>query len=101
MEGFLVWYDATSGELTTLDGRETAPFAATERLFQDDTGEPIKFWDAVIGGRSVGVPGMPALIEVAHLKMGKTSMEGFVQTSSFSCRPGFCCVASIIWFACY
>ena len=26
---FLVWYDAGTGELTTLDGRETAPMAAT------------------------------------------------------------------------
>ncbi len=34
---FLVWYDAESGELTTLDGRETAPLAATPTLFQDAT----------------------------------------------------------------
>ena len=60
--GFLVWYDGKNGELTTLDGRETAPIAANERLFQDEKGEPLRFWDAVIGGRSVGVPGMPALM---------------------------------------
>ena len=45
--------------------------AADESLFQDEGGEPLKFWDAVIGGRSVGVPGMPALLEVAHSKWGK------------------------------
>ena len=50
---FLVWYDAASGNITTLDGRETAPLAATPTLFQDETGEPLKFFDAVVGGRSV------------------------------------------------
>ena len=87
--GFLVWYDATSGELTTLDGRETAPFAATERLFQDDTGEPIKFWDAVIGGRSVGVPGMPALIQVAHSKWGKLPWKDLFKRAASLADRGF------------
>ena len=87
--GFLVWYDAMSGELTTLDGRETAPFAATERLFQDDTGEPIKFWDAVIGGRSVGVPGMPALIEVAHSKWGKLPWKDLFKRAASLADRGF------------
>ncbi|MDK3075081.1 gamma-glutamyltransferase [Sedimentitalea sp. JM2-8] len=68
---FLVWYDAASGKLTTLDGRETAPLAATPRLFQDETGEPLKFFDAVVGGRSVGTPGTPALMEEAHRRWGR------------------------------
>ncbi|MEM1429444.1 MAG: gamma-glutamyltransferase [Pseudomonadota bacterium] len=63
---FLVYFDAASGEITTLDGRETAPLEATPTLFQDDAGEPLAFWDAVIGGRSVGTPGTPALMEAAH-----------------------------------
>ena len=68
---FLVWFDATTGKLTTLDGRETAPMAATPRLFQNANGERIKFWDAVVGGRSVGVPGTPALMEAAHKRWGQ------------------------------
>ena len=56
---FLVWYDGETGELTTLDGRETAPLAATPRLFQDASGAPLGFFDAVVGGRSVGTPGTP------------------------------------------
>ena len=59
--GFLVWYDSKSGELTTLDGRETAPIAANDHLFQNQNGEP-----SVLGrGRwwsLCGVPGMPALM---------------------------------------
>ncbi len=68
---FLVWYDAASGKLTTFDGRETAPAAATERLFLDGAGEPLPFFDAVVGGRSVGVPGVPRLMETVHERAGK------------------------------
>ena len=39
---FLVWYDAESGALTTLDGRETAPLTADPTLFQID-GERMGF----------------------------------------------------------
>ena len=70
---FLVWYDGKSGETTTLYGRETAPLASTPRLFQNEKGERLKFWDAVVGGRSVGVPGTPALMEAAHKKWGQNS----------------------------
>ncbi|MEP3300840.1 MAG: gamma-glutamyltransferase, partial [Roseibium sp.] len=68
---FLVWYDAQTGELTTLDGRETAPQEADPTYFQDAAGEPLKFWDAVVGGRSVGTPGTPKLMEAAHQRWGK------------------------------
>lgn len=70
---FLVWYDAQSGEITTLDGRETAPLAATPRLFQNAEGEPLGFFDAVVGGLSVGTPGTPRLMEVAHRRWGKAN----------------------------
>ncbi len=68
---FLVWYDAATKELTTLDGRETAPLAATPQLFQDDDGEPLGFFDAVVGGRSVGTPGTPALMGEAWQRWGR------------------------------
>ena len=68
---FLVWYDAASGEITTLDGRETAPMAATPTLFQDETGAPLGFFDAVIGGLSVGTPGTPMLLEEAHRRWAR------------------------------
>lgn len=87
--GFLVWYDGKSGELTTLDGRETAPKAANDRLFQDDNGKPIKFWDAVIGGRSVGVPGMPALLELAHSKWGKAPWANLFRRATTLAESGF------------
>ena len=67
---FLIWFDAASGRITSLDGRETASRHVTPQLFQDGSGQPLKFFDAVIGGRSVGVPGTPALMLAAHKRWG-------------------------------
>ena len=68
---FLLWFDAESGQIVTLDARETASRHVTSKLFQDEAGEPLKFYDAVVGGRSVGVPGIPALMLEAHQRWGK------------------------------
>ena len=86
---FLVWYDGKSGEITTLDGRETAPLAATPRLFQNENGERLKFWDAVVGGRSVGVPGTPALMEAAHKKWGQNSWNSLFSEAIDLADNGF------------
>ena len=86
---FLVWFDAESGELTTLDGRETAPLAATPSLFQTKDGDRLKFWDAVVGGRSVGVPGTPALMETAHKKWGRNAWGGLFTEAITLAESGF------------
>ncbi len=86
---FLVWHDGETGEITTLDGRETAPLAATPRLFQTAQGERMGFWDAVIGGRSVGTPGTPALMEAAHAKWGKAAWSGLFDPTIALAEEGF------------
>ena len=86
---FLVWYDSKSGEITTLDGRETAPLAATPRLFQNKNGERLKFGDAVVGGRSVGVPGTPALMEAAHKRWGQNSWNSLFSEAIDLADNGF------------
>ncbi|MDW6020336.1 gamma-glutamyltransferase [Mesorhizobium sp. BAC0120] len=68
---FLTWYDASARSLTTFDARETAPAAATPLLFLGPDGKPLGFFDAVVGGRSVGVPGVPRLLEKVHRRYGK------------------------------
>ncbi|MEX3014988.1 gamma-glutamyltransferase [Gymnodinialimonas hymeniacidonis] len=86
---FLVYYDALSGELTTLDGRETAPHAATPTLFQDETGEPLGFFDAVVGGLSVGTPGTPALMEDAHRRWGQANWQSLLDPAISLADEGF------------
>jgi gamma-glutamyltranspeptidase/glutathione hydrolase len=68
---FLLWYDAATRKLTSFDGRETAPLSATPDLFRKGDGSPLGFFEAVVGGRSVGVPGVPALLETVHRRFGK------------------------------
>ncbi len=85
---FLVWYDAASGEVTTLDGRETAPLAATPLLFQRG-GETLDFFDAVVGGLSVGTPGTPALMEAAHRRWGTANWAGLFDDAVALAEDGF------------
>ncbi|WP_372768909.1 gamma-glutamyltransferase [Pseudoalteromonas sp.] len=68
---FLMHYDKSQQHLTSFDGRETAPAKATESLFLDDKGKPIRWIEAVVGGRSVGVPGALAALNQAHSRYGK------------------------------
>jgi gamma-glutamyltranspeptidase / glutathione hydrolase len=68
--GFYVRSDA-SGVPETIDGRETAPAAATPSRFLDTEGRPLPFRTAVVGGRSVGVPANIALAAKAHAAHGK------------------------------
>ena len=86
---FLVWYDGSDGTITTLDGRETAPLAATPTLFQNDAGEPLDFFDAVVGGRSVGTPGTPALLEDAHRRWGRSPWPGLFDRAIELADRGF------------
>lgn len=86
---FLVYFDAATGTLTTLDGRETAPLAATPRLFQDGEGEPLGFFDAVVGGLSVGTPGTPALMEEVHLRWGALEWADLLAPAIERAEEGF------------
>ncbi|MEC9432401.1 MAG: gamma-glutamyltransferase [Pseudomonadota bacterium] len=86
---FLVWFDAETGALTTLDGRETAPLAARPKLFLDADGEPLDFFDAVVGGLSVGTPGTPALMGEAHRRWGRRDWAGLFEDAIDLATEGF------------
>ncbi len=68
---FMLFHNGRNGVLTAYDGRETAPAAATPDRFLDNHGEPLEFYDAVVGGRSVGVPGTLRMLELAHRQFGR------------------------------
>lgn len=86
---FLVWHDAATGEITTLDARETAPLAANPRHFQDENGEPLDFMTAVVSGRSVGTPGTPRLLEEAHRRWGRSNWAGLFDEAMDHAEAGF------------
>jgi gamma-glutamyltranspeptidase/glutathione hydrolase len=69
--GFLLYYDAAAHRLESYDGRETAPASATPEMFLGPDGQPLPFYDAVVGGLSVGVPGVVRMLELAHKEHGK------------------------------
>ena len=66
---FLMHYDGK--QVQSFDGRETAPAAANERLFQNPDGTPMSRTAGVVGGRSVGAPGVLRMLEMAHKQHGK------------------------------
>lgn len=69
--GFLVHFHAATGRVTAYDGRETAPAATRPSQFLDAQGEPLGFFEAVTSGLSVGVPGLVAMLELAHADHGR------------------------------
>jgi gamma-glutamyltranspeptidase/glutathione hydrolase len=67
----LLYWDASTRRLTTLDGRETAPASARADRFLATDGAPLSFEKAVPGGLSVGVPGTVRLLAAAHGRFGR------------------------------
>ena len=68
---FLLYWDAKAKTLTTFDGRELAPAAATEGRFLTKDGQSRGRMDAIVGGLSVGVPGVVRMLGLAHERHGK------------------------------
>ncbi|MFZ2736664.1 MAG: gamma-glutamyltransferase [Burkholderiaceae bacterium] len=71
------------------DGRETAPARVNERLFLDDSGQPMAFYDRVIGGRAVGVPGVVPMLELAHQQHGKLAWAALFAPAIELSEQGF------------
>ncbi|WP_038500415.1 gamma-glutamyltransferase [Janthinobacterium agaricidamnosum] len=66
---FMLYSDGK--QVQSYDGRETAPAAADEHLFQNPDGTPLSRRAAIIGGRSVGAPGVLRMLELVHKQHGR------------------------------
>jgi len=85
---FALVYDAKEKRLRSYDGRETAPNLAGSFLFFEN-GKPIGFKQAVIGGRAVGVPGVPMLLADLHERHGKLTWMGLFDDAVKLAGEGF------------
>jgi len=68
---FVLTWTEKDRRVRSFDARETAPAAAKPERFLDRHGNPEEFRRAVLSGRSVGVPGVPRLLEVLHREHGR------------------------------
>lgn len=84
---FLLYY--SKGKVTAFDGREAAPSADTPSLFLDKNGKPLEFYDAVVGGKSVGVPGTLRMLEMVHSKYGRLTWRTLFGPAIELCERGF------------
>lgn len=87
--GFLMYYHAATGKLTMLDGRETAPRAAQPDMFVGPNGAALPFAEAVISGRASGVPGVMAMLGVAHRRFGRLPWPRLFRPAMAAADSGF------------
>jgi gamma-glutamyltranspeptidase/glutathione hydrolase len=86
---FLLHFDETTGQITAFNGREAAPMGATPDMFLDPAGEPMSYWDAVVSGRSTGVPGAVVMLGSAHARHGKLPWPRLFEPAIRAAEDGF------------
>ena len=85
---FMLHWSAAEKTLRTYDGRETAPAAAKPDRFIKE-GKPMAFLDAAVGGRSVGVPGVLRMLELAHQRHGRLPWHDLFAAAIRIAEEGF------------
>ena len=86
---FALYWDAKTKTLTSFDGREKAPKAATPDYWLGEDGTPVKWFDAVVGGRSVGVPGTLKLLDDLHQRYGLQDWPRLIEPTRKLAVDGF------------
>lgn len=86
---FMLYWDSPERRLRFYDGRETAPAAVDDHHFLDAAGKPLDFLDAVVGGRSVGTPGVVRLLALAHRRHGKLPWATLFEPAIRLAEQGF------------
>lgn len=86
---FMTYYDAKTHQVTAYNGRETAPAAATPQLFYGPDGKPLPKGQAIITGRSAGVPGAIAMLYLAQSQHGKLAWKDLFGDAEHLAADGF------------
>jgi len=87
--GFLLVYQAGTRRMAAFDGREVAPAGADPRMFLDEQGQPRPFREMVASGRSVGVPGILAMLALAHDEHGRLPWKRLFEPAITLAEEGF------------
>jgi gamma-glutamyltranspeptidase / glutathione hydrolase len=96
---FLLHYDADSRVVTAYDGREAAPAGATPDMFLDGAGQPLPYADAVTSGRATGVPGVMAMLGVAHERHGQLPWSDLFEGVAATAEDGYAVPKRLARFA--
>jgi gamma-glutamyltranspeptidase / glutathione hydrolase len=86
---FLMYFDAATGKVEAWNGRETAPAAATNHLFFDEAGSPLKRPEAIRSGRSTGVPGVISMLAAVQSRHGRLPWNSLFDGSARLADDGF------------
>lgn len=86
---FLLVYDPATKQVTSFDGRETAPASATPTMFLGADGQPRPKGEVIPGGLSVGVPGDVAVLELVHKRYGRLPWSKLFEPAIALAEKGF------------
>ncbi len=86
---FVLFWDNTKKQLFVYDGRETAPATATEDRFVKTDGTAMRRMEATVGGKSVGVPGLVRVMELAHGQHGALAWSDLFSPAIDVAADGF------------
>ncbi len=86
---FMLHWSSAERRVESYDGRETAPAAARPERFLDALGRPLPFFDAVVSGKSVGVPGVLRMLELAHRRHGRLPWARLFEPALRLAEQGF------------
>ena len=86
---FMLSWAAQQKALKYYDGREVTPKKVDEDQFLRASGEPRSFMDAAVGGKSVGVPGLLRMLELAHRNEGKLPWPDLFESAITLAEDGF------------
>lgn len=87
--GFLLHWQQQQQRLQFFDGREVAPAKVNASHFLNTEHQPMGFFEAVIGGHAVGVPGIVHMLETAHKQHGKLPWKQLFQPAIKLAENGF------------
>jgi len=86
---FLLHWSERQRRVESFDGRETAPAAARPDRFLGPDGKPLAFMEAVVGGRSVGVPGTLRMLALVHARHGRLPWARLFEPAIRLAEEGF------------